>query len=235
MASSAAAESLFSRVVGRGVYEVPFAAKLTGVSGQAIRRWMRGYTFKSSEVKRRSEPLWEHDLPVVDDVLTLSFLDLMEVRFVAWFRKEGLSWRVIRECASYARESLDSGHPFTTKRFKTDGRTIFFDYLEENGQERLLDLLRRQYAAKPIVAKSLYRGIEFEDDVMARWKPSKGVVLDPKRRFGAPFARDSGVPTYTLFNTWQVEDEDEKRVAWIFDVPVVDVRNAVRFEQRFLH
>ena len=62
-----------------------------------------------------------------DDTLELGFRDLIELRFVAAFIAEGLALQTIRACLSTARELVDCDHPFSTRRFKTDGKRIFLE------------------------------------------------------------------------------------------------------------
>jgi len=45
-------------LLGLGVYSVPEAARLTGVSSRRIRRWLQGYSYSSGGAARASRPLW---------------------------------------------------------------------------------------------------------------------------------------------------------------------------------
>jgi hypothetical protein len=57
--------------------------------------------------------------------LEVSFRDLIELRFVKAFRDAGLSLQTIRECFGRAIEAVRDERPFSTLRFRTDGKTIF--------------------------------------------------------------------------------------------------------------
>src|SRR5439155_24896048 len=80
-----------------GIYTVADAARLTGVSTGRIRRWLRGYHFRSRKKQYHSRPLWHGQLEPIDNSLALGFLDLIEVRFVDSFRAAGVSWAMLRQ------------------------------------------------------------------------------------------------------------------------------------------
>src|SRR5688572_17347374 len=106
-------------LLGVGVYTVPEAARLTGVSAPRIRRWLTGYTFTSRAAHRSSAPVWERQIVSSGGELVLSFRDLLEVRFVDAFRRHGVGWKMIRLAAERAAEIIEDSHPFSTRRFKT--------------------------------------------------------------------------------------------------------------------
>ena len=107
--------------IGHGIYSVADAARLTKVSRGRISRWLRGYTFRSGEESKASGPVWRSDLPPVEGQLALSFLDLIEVRFVDAFRSKGVPWKTIRSAAQNAMDFFGHDHPFSNERFRTDG------------------------------------------------------------------------------------------------------------------
>lgn len=221
--------------LGVGIYSVAEASRLTHVPSRSIRRWLQGYTFQASGERHRSGPVWDPQLPPIDDDLALGFLDLMEVRFVDAFRRHGVSWKAIRLAAERACEILGRDHPFSTFSFQTDGKTIFAEILREAPREpALLDLVRSQYAFRQVLAPYLYRGLEFsKDDVPVRWRPmprNDHVVLDPKRQLGRPIVDSEGVPTAVLMNAYRVEESYDRVAQW-FEVEPRSVMAAVRFEE----
>ena len=84
--------------IGRGVYSVAEAARLTGVPSSTIRRWTRGYTYKGRIIPPVFDGVNEEGTPI------LRFVDLMEVRILDGFRKEGVSWPTMRLMAYQAAE-----------------------------------------------------------------------------------------------------------------------------------
>ena len=68
-----------------GIYSLRDAARLTGVSSGRIRRWLRGYHYRSREKFYSSPPLWQGQWAPIERSLALGFLDLIEIRFVDAF------------------------------------------------------------------------------------------------------------------------------------------------------
>ncbi len=224
-----------TNLIGTGLYTVPEAARLVHAPVRSIHRWLRGYSYRRGNEPHSVGPLWRGDLEPVDGTIALSFYDLLEARMVAAFRRRGVSWPAIRLAARRAEECLQSHHPFILQAFKTDGQRIFAE-IREAGEVRLFDLNKAQYALRDVVAQSLFRGIEFEDNHPIRWYPSEGngrVVVDPERSFGRPVIERSGVPTEVLAQAVSVEESIE-RVAYLYEVDSRDVRDAVEFEQRLV-
>lgn len=226
-----------AELLAHGIYSVPEAAKLTGIPARNLRRWVFGYG-----KGKRYEPLWTPEYSDEDD-LALSFHDLLEVRFVHTFRSHNISLQAIRAAAAYAREVFNTRYPFTCRRFQTDGRSIFAAIVrdvEEEGEEdeKLLDLVRRQFVFRQVVAPSLYKGIEYDAGGEAeKWYPvedkSRAIVLDPRKSFGKPILERFNVPTEIVYHSLQVE-KDARKVSRIFEIPISEVRAAERYEKRIL-
>jgi uncharacterized protein (DUF433 family) len=168
-------------------------------------------------------------------VLALSFLDLVEVRFVNAFLRAGVPWKIIRLAAERARALSKSTHPFSTRRFRTDGRTIFAEAVEQSGESTLLDLVKSQYAFHQVISPTLYVGFDFgENDAVTRWWPlgkERQVVLDPLRGFGQPIVADAGISTTVLADAVESEGSIKAVAAW-FDIKAAAVRDALAFEKR---
>lgn len=224
------------KMIGVGLYTFQEAAKLIDASAQELRRWLNGGHNNAQDLDTRvsNEPLWQTEL-IESEVQGISFHDLLEVRFVKAFRKHGVTLQTIRLASRNARELFENPYPFTSKRFRTDGRSIFADALEESGETELLDIGKRQYAFAKIIESSLYHGIEFGSDELAlRWYPmqrSKAVVLDPAIAFGKPIVANEGIRTSILYDAFRAE-QSKPYVAKIYDVPIAAVEAAIRFEER---
>jgi uncharacterized protein (DUF433 family) len=234
--------------LGRGAYSATQALRLLNfsrpgiapsdrVSRNTVARWLRGYEHGGDAdvtTKGYSPPLWQPDyFNQDDDLIEVSFRDLIELRFVKAFRDIGLSLIAIRECYQRAAEEVHDARPFSTRRFRTDGKTIFLEITEGMKEGKLVDLRRRQNVFKTIVEPSL-RDLEFEASTVARWFPlgigKRAVIIDPSRSFGRPIVR-VGVPTEVLVDAVKVEGSIEA-VAALYDVPKGDVRSAIDFERR---
>jgi uncharacterized protein (DUF433 family) len=222
-------------LLGLGVYTVREASRLTSVSAPRIRRWLTGYAFKTGGGLRTSSPLWQGRL-VSDESIALSFRDLLEVRFIDAFLRHGVSWKTIRTAAETAAAIVQDSHPFSTKRFKTDGRSIFAEIVQASGDESLLDLVNSQYELKSVVEPFLFEGIEFQEagNEPLRWWPlgrSHRVVIDPERSFGQPIVTPESVPTAVLARAARAEGSIESAARW-YEVDPRSVREAVDFENK---
>lgn len=230
--------------LGIGYYTVPEAARLLRLPQTKIRRWLGGYTSTSRAGERRNiPPLWSPQIPAFENHIELGFRDLIELRFVSAFVDAGLGISTIRHCLNHAREIVNDERPFSTHRFRTDGKTIFFELVEcivagnENAdipseeRQQLVDLKNRQFVFREMIAQT-FKDVDLDDTAVARWRPFRGkssIVVDPTRAFGQPITADAGVPTATLARAILAEGS-AKRVAFLYAVPLAAVRDAVEFE-----
>jgi uncharacterized protein (DUF433 family) len=232
-------------ILGRGVYGGADALRLINfrrrldskarrIARQTIVRWLHGYSYESGGVQRHSDPLWAPDYSNDEETLELSFRDLIELRFVKTFRDIGLSLPTIRNCFQRAVEEVNDDRPFSTQRFRTDGRTIFLEITSDLKEGELIDLKHRQSVFHLIVAPSLH-DLEFDASVVARWFPlgiaRRTIVIDPARSFGRPIVADGGVPTEILYEAVEIEGSPE-RVAKLYEVSLKAVHDAVSFQER---
>ncbi|MDH2349557.1 hypothetical protein QCM80_02515 [Bradyrhizobium sp. SSUT112] len=216
-------------LLGLGLYSPSEAAALTHVPPQRIRRWLTGH--RSGD--KGYPALWRSQLEKFEiEQLCLSFLDLVQLRVVDAFINEGLSAQKVRRAIELGSEIV-SDYPFANARFRTDGKTLILQVLDDNGDDdKLIDLFKSgQYLMQKVIEPSL-KNLEFEDDVATRWWPlgrAKGVVIDPKRQFGQPIDDATGVPTSVLAQAAQTEGSPAI-AAKRFMVPVASVHRAVAFE-----
>ncbi len=217
--------------LGVGSYTAAEAAALVGVPARNVSRWLGGYSYRHGGNERRMAPLWSTQLDMIDDRLELGFRDLIELRFVKAFVDAGVGLLSIRNCLDYARGLVGDERPFSTRRFKTDGRTIFLQSLDRSPDGSMLDLKNRQYVFSRVIERT-FKDLDVDDDVVIRWRPYKGkdsIVLDPERAFGQPIAAESGVPVVSLADAVLAEGSIE-RVSRLFDVPEAVVRDATNYQ-----
>ena len=122
-----------SSLIGVGLYSIPEASALTGIPSRKIRRWVYGY---ESGNRVHQPPLW-HSKVADEAEETISFRDLLEIRFVNAFREYGVPLPALRAAAEAARKYFEQPYPFTCKQFKTDGRSVFAQVTEITGEEGL--------------------------------------------------------------------------------------------------
>lgn len=221
--------------LGIGYYTVSEAARLLQMSVRSINRWLGGYTYVDRGGRVHMPPLWMPQLPQLNGHLELGFRDLIELRFVNAFIEAGLGLNTIRRCLDYARECVNDERPFSTRRFRTDGRTIFLDTLTQSDDNELLDLKRHQYVLARIIQSS-FKDLDIDSATVTRWRPFNGkgsIVVDPKRAFGQPIASRTGVPTAAIADAVAAEGSID-RVVQLFEVSRDVVRDAVNFEKRLL-
>jgi uncharacterized protein (DUF433 family) len=218
--------------LGIGFYTVPEAARLLKIPPLSIRRWLGGYSYTQGEKTVKMPPLWQPQLPAYEHHIELGFRDLIELRVIKSFLDSGLTLITVRNCLEYARECANDDRPFSTRRFQTDGRTIFLESLRRSGEEEVLDLKDRQYVIKKIIART-FKDLDLSDDIVTRWRPFEGkqsIIIDPERAFGQPIANSYGVPTVVLADAVKAEGSVD-RVVRLYEVSAPVVRDAVKFEK----
>jgi uncharacterized protein (DUF433 family) len=212
-----------------GIYSVPEAAGLVGAGQQAMRVWIEGRPGRQS-------PLIDNQIGRLGRKVAVSFTNLMELRFVAFFVRVGVGLREIRSIMEEAKRTLQHPHPFATKTvFKTDGRKIVAEIARRNGIKAIYDLKTTNYEMELVVMASLKNAVVYDPTGNAiLWKPrpksAPNIVVHPSYAFGRPILRGSGVPTEALFQAMQAEG-DFKIVAELYEVPERQVLEAISFEK----
>lgn len=213
-----------------GIYTVSDAAKLLRVDKQKIRGWISGYP------RARVDPLVENEIGWVDDELSFSFVNLMEMRFIQHFAQYGVRTNSIRRMAQEAKIILHHRHPFATKTiFRTDGRKIFTDIATSENDQHLYDLAAKNWAMGEVIEQSLYAGAIYDPSGdIAGWKPRPSayseIIIRPNISFGRPIVERFNIPTRTLHDAFRAEDGSYESVSKWYQVPSDVVRKAVQFE-----
>jgi hypothetical protein len=110
-----------------GIFIIPEAAGLVGASQSMVRIWVDGHQGKQ-------EPIIENELGRVDGKLAISFTNLMELQFVAFFARASVPLREIRAIMHEVKRALKHPHPFATRTvFMTDGRKVVAMIARNNG------------------------------------------------------------------------------------------------------
>jgi len=217
-----------------GIYTIPEAARLTGVSPWRIRRWLRGYEFKAKHGRHHSAPIWHGQLDPIDHAMAIGFLDLVEIRCVDAFLQKGVSWKTLRRAHDRAQQALKLSHPFCTNRFKVAGRAIILEIPQVDDEPTLWEIARDQRMFGRII-RPFMKDLEFaEGEMPSQWWPmgkSRSVVLDPRRSFGQPIVSRSGVPTTILSRAVRAAGSVREVAAW-YEVGRPEVNDAVEFEQK---
>lgn len=221
-------------LLGVGIYSVKEAARISRVPEPYIRRWLWGYKYVVKGEVHHAAPLWQPQLPTLDEAKAITFRDLIEVQFVYRFRQQGLSLQSIRRTIGRATKLLEETYPLSSVKFKTDGRNILAEVLEDPGEKRLIfDLETGQYLLE-FVFDLLYDGLEYSElDALLRWWPlgkNRRVVVDPKRSFGRPIVPE-GVQTNILERSFRSLGSVRAVAQW-YEVKEGSVQDALEFERR---
>lgn len=222
--------ALSPEFLGKGIYTVPDASRLSRVSMRRIRYWLKG--LPSEDARESSGRLWRGELTPIDDKFALGFLDLQEVRFIDAFLKAGVSWHLLRATHGIARTRYETEHPFCTRCFVTDGRYIIEEVATQPDGLAYEEILHGQRVF-PDVVKPFLRELEFSpDDHLLRWWPlgiDRSVVLDPQRQFGQPIIARAGVATEVLHAAAKAGQAVEEIADW-YELDAGAVRDAIEFE-----
>ena len=224
---SAAAQLQPHEVLTSGIYSYHLAGRILQVKPALLRRWLKGEVRTSTS---SAEPLWTSRFAGAG-LDAIGFLDLLELNMVARFRSHGVSLQLIRKALTVAREEMKAPYPFAMSKFFTDGERIFVRLEAEQGEERFLDLAKRQEVFARVVSKEFRASLDFESGVAMSWRPVDRVYLRPRINFGRPTVR-AGVPTSILAAAFRAELGNVNTVAGEYEVDVEDVIAAVEFEQR---
>jgi uncharacterized protein (DUF433 family) len=225
-------ESTGVNLIGLGVYTLPQAARLAGVPVPSIKRWLYGYKYmyRGTQIE---QPAVVATVNSFRSLGVLTFRDLIEIQFVHAFHKEGVSWNTIRFAAAKAGLLTGKDHPFASRQFVTDGKTIFAEIAQSSGNKELLDLRNDQMAFRRVFLPSLRSKLEVGEHGVERLWPlgkKRPVVIDPKRQFGQPISLDEGVPTEVLAKTYRSLRSIDAVSRW-YKVRHAAVSAAVDFEK----
>ena len=220
-----------SDLLGKGIYTVPDASRLSRVSQRRIRYWLKG--IPSEEIAESTDRrLWQGELRPMEDKFALGFLDLQEVRFIDAFRRAGVSWHLLRAAHGVARKRYDIEHPFCTRHFVTDGGQIIEEIAAKPEGIEHEEVVHGQRVF-PQVIQPFLRELEFSaDDQLVRWwplGPDRAVVLDPRRQFGQPITARTGVATEILQAAAKAGQSIEEIAEW-YELEPDSVRDAIAFE-----
>jgi len=212
-----------------GFYSPVDVSRLLQVATPKLRGWLNGWSNSASG------PIIDRDFK---GSRTISFLDLMEMRFIEAFRNQGVPMQTLRKAAARARLEWDTSHPFALSkaRYLTDRCTIFAQVAEQERDRVTWDMVSGQHEMWEIIEATIEKGVEFDpsSDLARRWYPLPSefpaVGIDPAIAFGKPALLKEGIPTTTLHRMWRAENGNIGRVAGAFDISEDAVRTAVEYE-----
>ncbi len=217
-----------------GIYGIPEAARLTGLGESRVRRWLTGYSYVAAGQRRKARPVWSGQLAPIRGRRAVSFRDLIEMKFVDAFLRAGVSWKTIRDVQELARQQFHFDHPFSTNRFRNDGRHLVMSVLQGDHQASLFDISTRQQTFLE-AADPFREELEMnERDEVCRWWPmgrQRYVVLDPTRMGGRPITARTGVPVAVICAAISAGMKPEQ-VAAAYELQPDEIADALAFREK---
>ena len=236
--------------LGKGVFPLREAARLAQLDTRTARRWALGYDYWNRGEPKRSPGLVRLILPQHGAETDLTFREMLTLRMVRGFRRQRLGLPTIKKIADIAAREYGESLPFTSKRFRTDGRKIFVELSvrpTSDGEDaiparerRLIEVLTGQENFAGVVEASLFADVDWEGDFASRWWPlghGRRVTLDPEILFGAPHVNGARISTTTIAKAVTAEGGGpiaEEAVSKWFGVSREAVSDACYFEASWL-
>ena len=201
-------------------YRTSEASMLAQTHWQTVSRWFHGHRQVFVGAKRARAPL--------------SYLQLVEVAFVASFRAAGVSLQRVRKAQEYLSKVFQVEYPFAQLELKTDGVHVLKELEErEEGQGvRLVVADRAGQEAWPQLIAERIAQFDYAYELALTWHPrgqEVPIVVDPRISFGAPIVEQAGVATWVLRERYQAgESLDELEDD--FGVTPTELMAALKFE-----
>jgi uncharacterized protein (DUF433 family) len=213
-------------VLGKGVYSIAEAARLTRLKTQRVREWFRG----RSSPSRIFKPVFESDYPILHEEYAISFLDLVELKIGGSLREMGVSLPYLRKVYNHLQTDFGD-HPFCSREIYVGDKKIFTRGLNEEESRTVIEALTNQQYFETIILPFLKK-IDYDDltDQAIRWHIADLVVIDPTIRFGKPIVEETGIGTSVLRKAYYANGEDADLVARWFGIEARHVLAAVNFE-----
>lgn len=214
--------------IGEGLYPVSFAAKITETTNARVASWFRARNGSSL-----APAIMTPYAPLAGQ-LVMPFLALVEARFVAHFRKHGLSLQTIRKVARKLREAYEIDHPLATEgRFRTDGKRVMMEMASDNGERSIIDIMTDEFGFPNVIEPSLFDTVVYSEDLATRmtFPEFPDIVVDPNFALGRPIVLPGHVPTEALASAFLAEGDVDAVADW-FGLEPKAVTQSVAFEQR---
>jgi uncharacterized protein (DUF433 family) len=167
----------------------------------------------------------------------VSFLDFVDAAVALTLTaKHDVSVQMVRKLRRRLSEELATVHPFARKDFyvlPASRPIVFSGDAKTDGDMRLVEVLKGQRAFPELMLPFLSK-VEYDETTkLAQVFPLIGrVILDPRRKYGKPIVRGTGMPTILLYECYKACASEDVVADW-YNVSTEDVIEAVRFETEF--
>ncbi len=139
-------------MLGRGVYSLSEAARLTGLKPPRVREWFCG---RPSDHDRK--PVFRSDYQSVEGDRAISFHDLIELFIAGQLRDYGVSHQRLRRVHKQLQQDLKTRHPFCRREILTRHGQVFTRGLDEQGRQEVIEVMTRQRVIPEILLPFLKR------------------------------------------------------------------------------
>lgn len=172
-------------------------------------------------------------LPDRERGVALNYYQLVEVAFVATFRKLGVKLNRIRKAHAYYAQVFNAEHPFAVQRFLTEGVHVLLTMQETEPDTKLRELIIADASGQMVWADALgdrFAEFDYEHGLALIWHvrgKDSLVRIDPRVSFGAPMVK--GVPTWVLKGRCEAGEQVEE-IADDFGLETTEVIDGLKFE-----
>lgn len=218
---------LMRGILHQEFYTESYAAQLLGIPPSTLHYWLEGGTRNSTTyppiLRKRST-----------GSRNVTWAEFVEAGFLRGYRRDlGVSMQELREFTEILRDEFGVPYPLATKTPWVATGKLVIAAQEKAGLPEDLWLyapVGKQGLLLP-AAQSFLERVEFENNVVVRWKVMPGtdspVVIDPAQRFGKPSVK--GISTEVL---WEhaIDGYTDDEIAADFHLTAADVTWAVAYE-----
>ena len=201
-------------------YQVSEVARYVGVHRNTVSAWIN-----------RQDP----GLPKRAKGTSLSYLELVEMAFVASFKQLEVPMKRIRDARFFLAMSAGSDYPFATRAFKTEGHRALMEYYGFGSYKGWKGVVVSNAHGPSAWTESMvdrFAAFDYEHEIAIRWHLAgrdSQVAIDPRIAFGAPMV--SGLPTRILLGRFD-SGETIREIADDFEIDETAVQDALAFENR---
>jgi uncharacterized protein (DUF433 family) len=143
----------------------------------------------------------------------LSYMQVVEVAFVADFRRLGVRLDNLRRAHEYLRKTFRVEYPFAQLDVKADGASVLAEYAgHEDGEivRRLIAADRDGQLIWPRTIQERFAQFDYERRLAVRWHPrgrENPILVDPRIAFGAPVIEQVGIATWIIRERYEAGEE----------------------------
>jgi len=216
-------------------YSIPEAAHYLQMPPSTLRRWGKGWVYRTDAGKRFSSSLLVLPEPPARGSLLLSFVNVVEAHVLDALRREHrIAMHKVREALSYLEAHFPSPHPLADQTFETDGMHLFIEKygplinISQDGQLAMHNILRvylsrieRDAAGVPVKLYLFTRARQADEPNV--------VAIDPYVSFGRPVLVGTGIPTAVIADRYKA-GESIQALAEDYECASRDIEEAIRCE-----